>query len=975
MTWLSYSDDEVRRFHPVFESSAKEALASLKLDGKYRWDHHVRDAASALIPDFVLVERASNRWQVAVELKRRPESLYSERNQVQAKGYADSSALRFRTLWPRYFALSNLEDTLLFAANLSPAVRDCRVDGPQLAVGQLGALTQAEFEAGLTQRISELVDFVLRERDPSPDVSWVRVALAFGAIAEGLVGHGRFARPQSDGWPVVERAFGRSRASEAAYSLALRCLLPDVLRGMLERAGHPNSGRLRPVPTNRAAIPTQLPRVWDRLRELDFSQAFDASTAPGAGELAAVRDLLSAYFEQITEPPTNVYRMARERSDAYEIFPVLVEAARHDADADASGKVPTDPELAALLAELVIQDRPGTVLDPGAGEGALLVSAYHCLAGLGLQPSEALALLRGIESDSLHARIAATRLALQEPASVNRNFAVSITHGDMFADPARFNVDYVVMNPPFRRYEHQGENSALPQEVREHYRASIEALTGREAACASGQQNLYSYYVEWVLNAVPAGTRFGIILDNKWYHNKYAAPLRSILLRLADVEAIVEYPYGGLFNGVIIATSILVGTRRDNAGAGYTRFVRSTTDLRQADPKEVSTAVFRGGPLPTGWTMRAVPQRSLKPEIGWKSNFDPGLAQDFTATLPALRSLFRRSRRGSLAKEEGGMSSLAFPFSRSSYGYVRAASAQATRRYQNERVRALSVAENAYLSSLAADIPMAFRGFAIENPDVVHHYELTESDVGTQATIEPPSLRGEPVFNSQRRTAWTAEHALAVDELMADPHVARFVTEFRRLTGLSPAMLSEEDLWVGLREPAAGELVVPRKLRGGHKIFVNPFPRYRGDRQIRLSSNFISFAEPICVDEGSGVDRMTAVKTIAAFLMSSYGQLQLEMLGANREGLLAVEDHHLAQVRVLDPRSVSRSVREEVIVAAGSLPFPVSNGILSISQVERNQLDVAIARGLAEVAPGFDTERSLGEVHHMLDEYILAREP
>jgi hypothetical protein len=86
MSWLRYSDDEVARFHLEFEGAALVGLEELGLDDRYVWTHHIRVQGATVIPDFVLVERASGRWIVAFELKRTRESVYSTRFQIQAKG-------------------------------------------------------------------------------------------------------------------------------------------------------------------------------------------------------------------------------------------------------------------------------------------------------------------------------------------------------------------------------------------------------------------------------------------------------------------------------------------------------------------------------------------------------------------------------------------------------------------------------------------------------------------------------------------------------------------------------------------------------------------------------------------------------------------------------------------------------------------------------------------------------------------------
>jgi hypothetical protein len=974
MTWLSYSDDEVARFHAVFEVEGNAALIESGREGEFRWDHHLRGLATRLVPDFVLVERATNRWRLAVEIKRRPESIFSDRNQAQAKSYAESPNATYRLGWPAYFALTNLEQTLLFALNGTSPPRDCRVEAADFTVGSLPVLQEDEFRRGLRRSLRALIETVMTVRTPVFDVAWPRIGRDFVEAAGSFVGLGQITSPTSTGWDTVNGVFGQSVGDDASQVLAFRCLLAEYLRGILQRHAHAGAATLTPVPTSRAGVPGQLPRVWDRLRSIDFSQLIDTSTMPPEDHLRAGATEIAAYLTRLSAPPTALFEMALGRGDEDELYPVLVGAANHDAPLDEKGKVPTDPELAALLAALVI-DRPGSVIDPGCGDGVLLGAAYDRLRDVGASHAETLALLRGIEADELLTRLAILRLLTREPALIHAGTAVDVVRGDLFADPAAMAADFVLMNPPFRRYEDQG-GVRFPPELRQHYASAIEHINAAPSIGTTGQQNLYTYYVEWAVMTASPGTRLGIILDNKWFHNRYATPLRDFLLRECQIEAVVEYPYSELFAGYIIATSILVVTRRlPGTTPGDVRFVRCSTDVTRADPTAVRRGLFEGATLPTGWSLRLKPQSDLRGDLGWKAHFVQTLENDFTSTLVPLPSLYEFGRRGSLAKEEGGMSALAFPFSRNSFGHRRTAVPQPARPYQNRRLRLLTRDENHRLVALAGLIPNRYRGFALENPDVVGSYELGEDDLLRQATLEPPRLRGLDVFDAKRRINWDAISAIALADLGDELTVAAFVEAFRDVTGLSDDLMPAGDLWIGLREPAAGGLIIPRKMRSGHKVFVNPFPRFPGDRQVKLSSNFLSYSHPSCVDGGAGINDHIANSVIAAFLLSSFGQLQLEMKGANREGLLAIEDHHMQEVVVLDPRQIGVMDRSRILAAFGDLPFPISNARLSAGQAQRNLLDHVFAEAIHHVDPSLDVEASLLEVHGLLDEYLLARQP
>jgi hypothetical protein len=368
-------------------------------------------------------------------------------------------------------------------------------------------------------------------------------------------------------------------------------------------------------------------------------------------------------------------------------------------------------------------------------------------------------------------------------------------------------------------------------------------------------------------------------------------------------------------------------------------------------------------------------QSRLDPECGWKGYFQAKLTNDFVSPLPFLGSLFEYSRRGSLNKEEGGVGVLEFPFERSDYGPRRNRHPSSVRRaFQTQAGEELKRGENEEIAQVAAEIPDEFRGWAIKNADDVSHYTIQESDVSKTQTIEPPSLRNLPAFFGSRRTKWTPQHDLAVEEMKSNSSVRPFIDLIENVVGLNEKTLPRKELWIALREPYAGELIIPRKLRSGHYVIINPYAFVPEGRQIRISSNFITYGNCLAIDKEEGLDRKTATTIISAFLISSFGQIQFEREGYNREGCRSVEKEHLSRIRVVDPRVMTEHERVTVIQAFERLPFPITTDRLSNGQDLRNLLDEAIADILCRLL-AFDKESLLTEAHASLDEWLEARMP
>ena len=167
-----------------------------------------------------------------------------------------------------------------------------------------------------------------------------------------------------------------------------------------------------------------------------------------------------------------------------------------------------------------------------------------------------------------------------------------------------------------------------------------------------------------------AGTRVGIILDNKWFHNRTGRRLREVVLRYFRILAFIEYPHSAFFRDWDIATSLLICVREDGAPSGHrVFFVRSKVDPRAADLSVLSGALQANGPWPADWVARTELQSELDPAEGWKTKFASPLTVGLESLgLVRLDDLFARSRRGSLEKEGGGTAVMGVPFRRTEFG-------------------------------------------------------------------------------------------------------------------------------------------------------------------------------------------------------------------------------------------------------------------------------------------------------------------
>jgi hypothetical protein len=531
------------------------------------------------------------------------------------------------------------------------------------------------------------------------------------------------------------------------------------------------------------------------------------------------------------------------------------------------------------------------------------------------------------------------------------------------------------MNPPFKRYEAKDAAPISPA-LRQHFRSAVSALSNSMETDVS-QANIYNLYVEFVVKASRSGTIFGIILDNRWYHNKVAQKLREFLLRECEILAVIGYPHDLFFEEWAIATTILVARKGIPNTKHQVHMVR-TNDPRRADFSRVARALRGIDSYPDGWHVNQVNQTVLK-DKSWQEYFSKALVEDFrNHNMPSLEDLFAITRRGSLAKEGGGIAVYEFPFERTNYGPQVTAKPGLRGNFETVKGRVLTSLENTQLRDVVRKLPAELRGYAIQNSDQLAGYKLTVGDVTQDETLEAPEQRTldvQKTYFSGTRRKWDASLDTSVAQIKSDALGGAYTSLVERIVGLDETVLSRQELWVALREPYAGELIIPRKIRAGHRVHINPFPYNPMGRQVRLSSNFASYSDCQAIDTTSGLTREVAVELIVAFLLSSFGQIQFEMEAYNREGVRSIEMYQLKKIRVFDPRWIRSENRAKILAATNALPYPVPTDRDPQTQAELQVLDKLIAMEIVHRFPTLNEITMLDEVWQTLAEWLQARRP
>jgi len=283
---------------------------------------------------------------------------------------------------------------------------------------------------------------------------------------------------------------------------------------------------------------------------------------------------------------------------------------RAAAERERLGQVFTPTALARALARLIGVERPGTVLDPAAGDGSLLLAvAEHRLAHGG-SPGAILDALTGWDLDPVAADLC--RVAL---------VCWGLDHADGPA-PGRLDIrcvdglqaegcfGFVISNPPYLEAKRMGR--AQPG-LRERLRAQFPDLTGA-----------FDLYLAFALRALERAPVSGLILPNKVCQGRYARLFRARVARegrlagLLDLSRVTPRPFPG--TSVYPVLLHLEAAERVRVARCSTAESIGSTELVELSPASLSAV---GGESP------------------WFVPFD---------TWPLLEPLFGGARLGQVAR-------------------------------------------------------------------------------------------------------------------------------------------------------------------------------------------------------------------------------------------------------------------------------------------------------------------------------------
>jgi hypothetical protein len=739
-------------------------------------------------------------------------------------------------------------------------------------------------------------------------------------------------------------------ATQIAESLMFKALCYEVIRYLLRDVdiSQIHNVRLKNLPTvfNEDQTVNTLAELYTDIMRIDYRSVFEPDGISDRLNLTeAGQESLVSFIQALR----SVNNARGEISDPDFLIGSIVNHLIPLEERHLTGLTIEDRHMIDRLVYLCVQRPEDKIIDIAAGTCAILEGAYDKLNQLKIQTGShnnhqvILSQLTAIEANQFYAKLGALRLIFKDiPDEMNADIFIQ----DAFTVRPNANFDVVLCNPPYLR------QAAIPNSNKDFMRQRITEECQRQQIegdfpYSSGQADKYFYFFEWSLFFLKDMGIAGFILSDKFLNSESGSQLKRLLLEHTDIISIIKYP-GRFFEGFTVTTCFLIARRKLHRSAGNSvNFIRVFDEITPEQLKSYFDSVMELNT--TDVHIRRIPQSDLSPDDKW-GKYLIRIPDSYAHCLnhPAMRPIKdvfnNRVKRG----KDNGCNAFFFPVST---GFKKGRG-EPDREFQDRKRRYKD-----HIQQLIEDIEPVFIRPAINNSDLPEGYYMDDDIL-----IEEPLL--------------VIPHNLDIDEY---PGIRDFI-EFGSLTytdsedqirslldGCSerirdrPTIRNRGD-WYCLYEDDNVEddyaLIIPRAYRSRFKILI---PETRAF----FSTNFVGFGR---LGEMEDED----LKFISGFLMSSLGQLQFEIEGTQREGVLKIEAGQMYKLRIPDPSNVNQIKKEAISRAFEHLPFGL-NGLERPGPMNpRFIIDKAI---MNLFYPDNECERHAIEIQEALLETVTNRDP
>ena len=501
--WISYSDSEVEKFHPICEEALNKSLSLLNLGGEYEVLHH--DLVKSLEMDFVVKNINTGKHLCVIEVKRTPSDLKSLRYQIQAMSYVQESVVKSEK---PYYILTNLEQALCFRFDSSrpSVVQQVLQPGLELIDSFDNCPTKEAFIDKLSLYFKEkLINFI------SNDYMYLETLNQFKEYIESVTGNPRY------------------------WKSYLAVFLYEYIRGSLKSSGRNELKDINLFKNDIAKICREGSRV-------NFEGIFGYQDNQFASEIKNID----------SESLNDIFNLGLKNSSGDSIADLLhLIVSRGN---EHNGEVSTDIELGRFVAQIALNLQGNLsegeyICDPAAGSGALLSSALKVFK---VEANQVVA--NDINERLLE--LLTLRIGLEYPKTISKNKSPKVTNSNI----ADLSQDYfkdikvLVLNPPFVA----GINCI---KSKDKIYDAIRKLSSNEPVSYFGQMPLEGPFLELITQLVQPGTTIACILPKTHLvgRGKESELVRKLILNNLGVRVIFSYPGNSIFNNVTKDTCVLVG--------------------------------------------------------------------------------------------------------------------------------------------------------------------------------------------------------------------------------------------------------------------------------------------------------------------------------------------------------------------------------------------------------------------------------
>lgn len=500
--WISYSDSEVNKYHPICEKALNNALKNLKLSKSYRVLHHCKTRSIEM--DFVIENIKTGKYLCVIEVKRTPSDVRGLRSQIQAMSYVQENGNN-KTEKP-FYILTNLEYAIPFRFDVARPSVVQQILNPGLT--HIGDFNEDKdiFLDKLTEFFKENISNFIAN-----NYNYLETLSQFKEYIEGV---------KND--PLYWKSY-------------LSIFLYEYIRGSLKFS---NRNELKDI----QFFSNDIARICAEGSRINFKGIFGAPSKEYAKNISKVD----------VEALNDIYKLGFKNSSGDSIADLLHLIVSKDHEIE--GEVSTDIELGKVAAQIAYSINGDLlpneyICDPAAGSGGLLSSALKVFKANSNQVIANDCNPRLLELLSL-------RLGLEFPNTINNTNSPYITNNNIEnLDRTYFeNVKVLVLNPPFVA----GIRSV--DRKRSIYEA-IKKLSLEKPISDFGLMPLEVPFLEIVTHLVRPGTTIACIFPKTLLvgRSKESEIIRKLILKNLGLKVIFNYPGSSVFKNVTKDTCILVG--------------------------------------------------------------------------------------------------------------------------------------------------------------------------------------------------------------------------------------------------------------------------------------------------------------------------------------------------------------------------------------------------------------------------------